>query len=78
MNIAGLEDDPSLVIRLGWLQNDLTPLTFLTPVLQHLSDMYFGVRVKCLQLLGCVGSDDQAASSKQDGRYTVAHGHVCL
>lgn len=34
---------------------------------KHLSDTYFGVRMKCLQLLGCVGADDHSAAAKQDG-----------
>lgn len=46
------------------------------PALQHLSDTYFGVRVKCLQLLGCVGSDDHSAAAKQDGGCTAAHSCV--
>lgn len=40
--------------------------------------MYFGVRVKCLQLLGCVGSDDPSAAPKQDGGCAVAHNGVFI
>lgn len=34
---------------------------------QHLSDTYFGVRNKCLQLLGCLGMVDAPLSKDNEG-----------
>lgn len=33
---------------------------------QHLSDTYFGVRNKCLQLLGCLGTVDKPLTKDSD------------
>lgn len=33
---------------------------------QHLSSTYFGVRNKCLQLLGCLGTVDKPLSKETD------------
>ncbi|KAJ8256789.1 hypothetical protein COCON_G00189410 [Conger conger] len=34
---------------------------------KHLTDTYFGVRNKCLQLLGCLGSGDKPLSKESEG-----------
>lgn len=44
-----------------------TPLLFYLLLYQHLSDMYFGVRNKCLQLLGCLGMVDSPLSKDGEG-----------
>lgn len=38
-----------------------------SPFLQHLADTYFGVRNKCLQLLGCLGFVDKPLSKESEG-----------
>lgn len=45
------------------------PLLFCLSLCQHLSDMYFGVRNKCLQLLGCLGVVDSPLS--KDGEHLL-------
>lgn len=47
------------------------PLLFNLSLYQHLSDMYFGVRNKCLQLLGCLGVVDSPLS--KDGEDLTLH-----
>uniref|UniRef100_A0A4W5M6I9 Uncharacterized protein n=1 Tax=Hucho hucho TaxID=62062 RepID=A0A4W5M6I9_9TELE len=37
------------------------------PLSQHLSDTYFGVRNKCLQLLGCLGNVDTPLNKEGQG-----------
>ena len=39
-------------------------------LLQHLSDTYFGVRNKCLQLLGCLGTVDTPLTKDGEGSST--------
>lgn len=57
------------------------PLLFCLSLCQHLSDMYFGVRNKCLQLLGCLGVVDSPLS--KDGEDLLlslglfAHSSLC-
>ncbi len=48
---------------------------------QHLSDTYFGVRNKCLQLLGCLGMLDTPLTKDNEGLGTalgLCHGSVYL
>ncbi|XP_008307693.1 integrator complex subunit 4 isoform X2 [Cynoglossus semilaevis] len=40
---------------------------------KHLSDSYFGVRNKCLQLLGCLGLVDTPLNKDSDGVGTLRH-----
>lgn len=56
-------------------KNIKNPLLFYVLLHQHLSDMYFGVRNKCLQLLGCLGMVDSPLS--KDGEDLVLSVGLC-
>lgn len=52
------------------------PLLFYLSPSQHLSDMYFGVRNKCLQLLGCLGMVDSPL--RKDGEDLALSVALCV
>lgn len=57
------------------MKNIKKALLFHLSLDQHLSDMYFGVRNKCLQLLGCLGMVDSLLS--KDGEDLVLSLGLC-
>ncbi|XP_069029248.1 LOW QUALITY PROTEIN: integrator complex subunit 4 [Embiotoca jacksoni] len=62
--------DTLLVIGTQLPESPTVTLRLIEVACKHLSDTYFGVRNKCLQLLGCLGSVDAPLAKDGDGSGT--------
>uniref|UniRef100_H2STU7 Integrator complex subunit 4 n=1 Tax=Takifugu rubripes TaxID=31033 RepID=H2STU7_TAKRU len=68
--------DTLLVIGTQLPENPTVRHRLIEVACKHLSDMYFGVRNKCLQLLGCLGLVDSPLS--KDGEDLILSVGLCL
>uniref|UniRef100_A0A667XNR4 Integrator complex subunit 4 n=1 Tax=Myripristis murdjan TaxID=586833 RepID=A0A667XNR4_9TELE len=60
--------DTLLVIGTQLPENPAVRQRLIEVACKHLSDTYFGVRIKCLQLLGCLGTVDAPLTKDNEGQ----------